>query len=46
MSTMGFWGLLFLQNSTYWRQELEKHNFHIEDTYKEENTTVFLAKKD
>ena len=46
MLTMGILALLALRSSSYWRKELEKHNFHIYDTYREANsTTVFLARK-
>jgi len=46
MPFMGIWGLFTFKNSSYWKKELEKHNFHIEDKYKEKNTTAFLAKKE
>ena len=46
MPFMGIWGLFTLKNSSYWKKELEKHNFHIEENYKEKNTTIFLAKKE
>jgi len=46
MPFMGIWGLFTFKNSSYWKKELEKNNFCIEEKYKEKNTTVFLAKKE
>ncbi len=45
MVTTGIFALLFFKNSSYWKKELEKHDFNITSTSEELFRTVFLSNK-